>query len=49
MKYDVIIVGGGPITPSFARELGVEFSATMMDTARLATEISTERREPSQN
>ena len=40
-----IIVGGGPITPSFARELGVEFSGTMMDTARLATEISTERRE----
>lgn len=43
-----IIVGGGPITPSFARELGVEFSATMMDTARLATEISTERREKPQ-
>lgn len=40
-----IIVGGGPITPSFARELGVEFSGTMMDTARLATEISTERLE----
>ena len=40
-----IIVGGGPITPSFARELGVEFSATMMDTARLATEISAEQRE----
>ena len=36
-----VIVGGGPISPSFAREIGADFSATMMDTMRRAVEIST--------
>lgn len=36
-----IIVGGGPITPSFAREIDAEFSATMMETMRVAVELST--------
>ncbi len=31
-----IIVGGGPITPSFAREIHAEFSDNMMGTVRLA-------------
>ena len=32
-----IIVGGGPITPSFAREIEAEFGGTMIDTARKAS------------
>jgi len=35
-----IIVGGAPITPSFAREIHAEYSATMLDTMNLALEIS---------
>ncbi len=32
-----IIVGGGPITPNYAREIQAEFGATMVDTARKAS------------
>ena len=32
-----IIVGGGPITPNYAREIHAEFGATMVDTARKAS------------
>ena len=33
-----IIVGGGPITPSFAREVNAEFGNNMVDTAQKASE-----------
>lgn len=41
-----IIVGGGPITPSFAGEIRAEFAANLMDTVRLALAAETETQEP---
>lgn len=32
----LVIVGGGPITPSFAREVHAEFASSMLETVRLA-------------
>ena len=35
-----IILGGGPITPSFARELNVTFGGSMVDTTQKANAFS---------
>jgi len=37
-----IILGGGPITPSFARELNVTFGGSMVDTTQKANAFSTD-------
>lgn len=39
-----IIVGGGPITPSFAREVQADFASNMMETARLVQDASKGRK-----
>ena len=39
-RFDIIIVGGGPITDSFARQVQATFAANMMETAQLVQAAS---------